>query len=418
MPEHCIIGKSILKKDGWSKVSGQAKFTDDISLPGMLYAKVLRSTVPHATVKGIDFAGALGLPGVVSVLTWKDVPGRNRVGIIIKDEPVLVEDKIRRIGDAVAVIAAEKQDIAEAALQKVSVNLEELSGLFTTGEAMADGAPLIHDRSGNIMAHRKVRKGDLDQALKSADLVIENTYRTPYVEHASLEPESSIALREGDSMTVWTSTQNPHFDRDEVAAVLGIEQNKVRVVQQHTGGGFGGKLDISTQCHAALLSWHTRRPVKLTYTREESFFVSSKRHPSTIKYLSAVSKTGKLLGVRVNVIADTGAYASYGPGVINRMAFHATGPYEVDNVHVDAYGVYTNNPYCGAMRGFGVPQLSFVHESQMDLLAEALGMDSWEIRRINLLRIHSSTATRQVLKNSVGMEETLNTVEAEAKKRM
>lgn len=410
-----IIGKPVLKKDGWSKVSGEARFASDISLPGMLYAKVLRSTVPHARVINVDYKQALKLTGVVSILTWQDIPGRNRVGIVFKDEPVLVEDKIRRVGDAIALVAAEKQEIAEAALKKVRVQWQELPGIFSTEAAMADGAPALHEQDGNIMLHRKIRKGNLERVLREADLVIENTYKTPFVEHAYLEPESSVAVRDGNGVTVWTCTQNPHFDRDEIAAVLGLEQSRVRVIQQHTGGGFGGKLDISTQCHAALLAWHTGRPVKLVYSREESFMASSKRHPSTIQYLSAASKDGKLLGVRVKIVADTGAYASYGPGVVNRMAFHATGPYAVPHVHVDAYGVYTNNPYCGAMRGFGVPQVSIAHESQMELLAAALNLDSWEIRRINLLRIGSSTATQQVLKHSVGLEETLRLVENKVK---
>jgi len=225
-----------------------------------------------------------------------------------------------------------------------------------------------------------------------------------------MEPETSIAHRDGNDITVWTSTQNPHFDRGEVAVMLGLDQNRVRIVQQATGGGFGGKLDISTQCHAALLAWHSNRPVKLTYTREESFVTSSKRHPFSIKYLTAADREGKLLGVMVKIVADTGAYASYGPAVVTRAALHATGPYYVPHVHVDAYAVYTNNPYCGAMRGFGVPQVGFAHEVQMDMLGERLGLDSWEIRRRNFLFPGMDTATGQILRQSVGIGETMKRV--------
>jgi len=405
-----VVGKSLQRKDGPLKVAGSAVFTDDLSLPGMLYAKVLRSSVPSAKVNKINCKEARLLPGVAAVLTAEDIPGRNGVGIIIKDEPVLVTDKIRRVGDALAIIAAETKDIAEAALQKIEVDLKETPGVFSPHEAMAPGAPLVHNNS-NILLVRKIRKGNIERALKEAAVIIERTYRTGCVEHVALEPESSLAQRENDSITVWTSTQNPHFDQREIAAVLGIEQGKVRVIQQHTGGGFGGKLDISTQCHAALLAWHTRRPVKLTYTRKESFIASGKRHPCTIKYLSAADKNGKLLGVKVEIVIDTGAYASYGPAVLTRGAVHATGPYEVPSVHVDAYCVYTNNPYCGAMRGFGVPQVAFAHETQMDLLAEALGISPWEIRKKNFLRTGSFTATSQMLSQSVGIEKTMKAVE-------
>lgn len=407
-----VVGKSLQRKEDRLKVTGSNLYTDDLILPGMLHASVLRSSVPSAKVKKINCKEARLLPGVAAVLTAQDVTGRNSVGIIVKDEPVLVTDKIRRVGDALALVAAETKDIAGEALQKIEVELEETPGVFSPQEAMAPGAPLIHNGS-NILLYRKIRKGDIERALQEADVLIERRYRTGWVEHMALEPESSLAKREGDSIIVWVSSQNPHFDRGEIAAVLGIAQERVRVIQQPTGGGFGGKLDISTQCHAALLAWHTRRPVKLTYTRKESFVASGKRHPYNVKYLSAADKNGKLLGVKVEIVIDTGAYASYGPGVLTRGAVHATGPYEVPNVHVDAYCVYTNNPYSGAMRGFGVPQVAFAHETQMDLLAEALGLSPWEIRRKNFLRAGSLTATSQMLYSSVGIEETMNKVKNE-----
>ncbi len=407
-----VIGKSLQRKEDWSKVAGANLYTDDLRLPGMLYAKVLRSKVPSAAVKKIDCAKAIRLPGVAAVLTADDIPGRNGVGIILKDEPVLVTNKIRRVGDALAVAAAETRDRAEQAVQKIKVELIETPGVFSPQSAMEPGAPLVHDKS-NILVYRKLRKGNIEEAFQKADVIIERTYRTGHVEHAAMEPESSLAQREGDNITVWVSSQNPHFDRGEIAAVLGIGQGRVRVIQQPTGGGFGGKLDISTQCHAALLAWYTHRPVKLTYTREESFIASGKRHPYVIKYISAADKEGMLLGVKAELVIDTGAYASYGPGVLTRGAVHVTGPYEVPNVYVDAYCVYTNNPYCGAMRGFGVPQVGFAHETQMDLLAEELGLSPWDIRMKNFLRAGSLTSTSQALQQSVGIKETMNRVKNE-----
>ena len=412
--ENRVVGKSKQRLEGWEKVSGETRFTDDLKLPGMLYARVLRSNVPHAEVIKIETGDALRVPGVVAVLTAQDVPGVNGVGIIVKDEPVLIEDRIRRIGDPLALVAAESLGAADAALSKIRVELKELPAVFSPEEAMAAVAPLLHGKS-NILFHRKIRKGDMAEALAKAHVVIENTYETPFAEHAAMEPEVSIAQRENDAITVWTSTQNPHFDRGEVATALGLDQNRVRVVQQATGGGFGGKLDISTQCHAALLAWHTYRPVKLVYTREESFIASGKRHPYIIKYLTAADRQGKLLGVKAEIVADTGAYASYGPGVVTRAAVHATGPYYVPHVHVDAYAVYTNNPYCGAMRGFGVPQVGFAHETQMDILGEKLGLNAWEIRSRNFLSPGMTTATGQLLQHSVGIGETLNRVKEKGK---
>ena len=409
MPEYHIVGKSKQRLEGFEKVTGELRFTDDLKFPGMLYAKVFRSTVPHGSVVQIETGEALQVPGVVAILTARDIPGRNGVGIIVKDEPVLIENRIRRIGDPLALVAAHSQAAADSAISKIRSEIKELAAVFTPKDALAESAPQLHEK-GNMLFHRKIRKGNIEEALAKADVVIENTYETPFVEHAAMEPEASIACRDNDSITVWASTQNPHFDRGEVATVLGLDQNRVRIVQQATGGGFGGKLDISTQCHAALLAWYTRYPVKLVYTREESFIASGKRHPYVINYLTAADRKGKLLGIKAEIFADTGAYASYGPGVVTRAAVHATGPYHVPHVHVDAYAVYTNNPYCGAMRGFGVPQVGFAHETQMDILGEKLGLGPWEIRSMNFLSPGMTTATSQMLEQSVGMGETLERV--------
>ncbi|MEI7463629.1 MAG: molybdopterin cofactor-binding domain-containing protein, partial [Candidatus Taylorbacteria bacterium] len=231
-----------------------------------------------------------------------------------------------------------------------------------------------------------------------------------------IEPEAGLDEYDGKLVTVWVSTQNVHFDRKEVARNLGLGVHQVRIVQAVTGGGFGGKLDISVQCYLALAAYKTGRPVKMVWQREESMIASAKRHPYIIDYKVGASAEGKLLALKSNIIGDTGAYASYGPAVLTRAAVHATGPYEVPNVYVDAYTVYTNNPQAGAMRGFGVPQMAFAHETHMDLLAEELGLSPFEIRRLNVLRPGGMTATGQVLEHSVGIGMTLEQACTEARK--
>ena len=423
------MGASVARKDAVQKVTGQAMFAADIVRPGMLYAKVLRSTVPHAVLKALDITEAAAYPGVVKVLTAADIPGASGegtllkgeicsdrdacfplvrpcgVGIILKDEPVLVHEKIRRIGDAIALVAAETEQAAEAALKLIKVSLQELPAVFDPIEAMKPDAPLVH--SNNILTVRKIRKGDVEAAFANADVILENRYQTQSVEHAYIEPEAGVAEYDGSMLTMWVSTQNVHFDRKEVARTMNMDVNRVRIIQAVTGGGFGGKLDISVQCYLALLAYHTRRPVKMVYSREESMVASAKRHPYIIDYKTAATKDGKWTALKATIIADTGAYASYGPGVITRAAVHATGPYEVPNVWIDAYAVYTNNPMAGAMRGFGVPQVAFAHESQLDQLAEKLGLSPLAVRLKNVLVPGGTTATGQVLKHSVGIKETL-----------
>ncbi|KJS13765.1 MAG: nicotinate dehydrogenase large molybdopterin subunit [Peptococcaceae bacterium BRH_c8a] len=413
---HKVIGCSVEQINGSKKVTGKSKFTDDLKMQGMLIAKVLRSNIPHARIKKIDISIAEKIPGVIAVLTAKDIQGENSVGIIIKDEPVLTDEKIRRIGEPIALIAAETEEQADMALAAIDVKLEEIQGVFDPEEALQPSATLVH-KGGNLLVHKKLRRGDAETAFKEAIVTAESNYITQMVEHAYIEPEAGIAYCDQDKVILLVSTQDPHYDREEIARVLGIGQHKVRVIQQPTGGGFGGKLDISVQCHVALLARATGRPVKLTYTRQESIIASPKRHPYKIYYKSAAGEDGKLLGVKVKIICDTGAYASYGPAVVTRALVHATGPYSIPNVHVDAYGVFTNNPVCGAMRGFGVPQMAFAHESQMDILAEKLNISPWEIRRRNFLTPGAITGTGQKLGQSVGILETLNKVQSYVKEQ-
>lgn len=404
------VGKSVVKKDAVAKVTGKSVFAADIRLDGMLQVKVLRSSLAHALVRNIDVSRACSLPGVAAVLTYKDIPGTNAFGIIVKDEPVLVVDKVRCKGDALAIVAAETEAIASKALDLIEVDYEEIPAVYSAKDAMQDEAPRVH-AAGNILAADKIRKGDAEKALNSCDVVVTNNYCTQMVEHCYIEPETGIAYMDGDVVVIKACTQNPHYDRVDVAANLAVPLNKVRVVQTTTGGGFGGKLDISTQVHLALLTQKTGRPVRLVFDREESFLATSKRHPFFISYTSGATKNGLLKAVKVHFICDTGAYASYGPATMKRALVHATGPYEVPHVSVDGYCVYTNNPRAGAMRGFGAPQMAFAHESQMDALAVKLGISPLEIRMKNALRQGSVTATGQVIKESVGLVETIESVQ-------
>lgn len=406
MKEFAVLGKTVARQDALDKVLGKTKYSGDIVLPGMLYVKALRSETPHARIVRLDTSAAKALPGVHAVIDAKDVPCSNAHGIVVKDEPVLAQGKVRKIGEPLAVVAAENEAIAEAALALIEVDLEELPAVFDAEAAMLPEAPAIHEK-GNVMALRKIRKGDVAGAFSRAAIIVENTYRTQMQEHAYIEPEAGVAYCEQDTVVLMVSTQNPHFDRKEVARNLGWPVNKVRVIQAPTGGGFGGKLDISVQIILALLAAKTKRPVRFVYTREESLIATTKRHPCILRYKTAADESGRLLAVEATIIGDTGAYASYGPATLTRSAVHATGPYEVPHVKIDAYTVYTNNPTAGAMRGFGVPQVAFAHEQQMDLVALQAGISPFEVRRINALQNGSATATGQILQGSVGLLETL-----------
>lgn len=405
-----IVGKRVKRVDALEKVMGKAIFADDLSFEGMLYAKVLRASMPHAKIKKVDASGAERLKGVRVVLTAKDIPGENRIGVLggtFKDQPVLCDDKVRFVGDSVALVAAESEEVVEEAIKLIKVKYEELPPVFDPIAAMEEDAPQVHE-GGNVVAYRKVRRGDVEEGFKKSDIVIEGSYKTPFYEHAYLEPEAGIAKVDTEgNVTIWAGTQFPSDVREEVASMLGLPFNKVRVIQTTTGGAFGGKLDISVHCHVALLAFKTGSPVKLVYSREESIMASNKRHPFVIEYKTGTTKEGKLLAVEAKLIGNTGAYLSYGPAVLTRAAVHTTGPYEVPNVKIDAYTVYTNCFVCGAMRGFGVPQVAVAHEAQMDRLSESLGINPIELRLKNAFKAGSVTPTGQVLEHSVGFKETL-----------
>lgn len=406
-----IVGSSVIRVDGIPKVTGESKFANDYFFPNMAYAKPLLSAHPHALIKNIDTSKAQALDGVIGVYTSKDIPGPNIVGIMphIKDTPVLAGDKVRCYGDAVALVVAESAEIAEEALSLINVDYEPLPGVFTVEDAIKEDAPKVHE-GGNLLLHRKMYRGDIEKGFEEAAVIVEDNFKTRMNEHAYIEPEAGVALMEGGVLKVYTITQGAHYHRGEIAVNLNLPASKVRVIQTTTGGGFGGKIDVSLQVLVALAAFKTGRPVKMAYSREESMVVSTKRHPYYMHYKIGARSDGKLTAVQAEIYGDTGAYSSHGPGVLTRTAASIVGPYEVDNIKVDAYCVYTNNPQAGAMRAFGSPQASIAYEALMDELAQKLGISAVEIRRINGYRKGSVIPTGQVLNDGVGFMETFEKV--------
>jgi CO/xanthine dehydrogenase Mo-binding subunit len=392
--------------DGIQKVTGKAIFAGDIYMPNMLFVSVLRSPLPCAQIVSIDCSEAKKLPGVKAVLTSKDIPGSNRYGVIVKDQQYLAEERVRFVSDPVAVVAAETKELADQALKKIHIDYRKLPAVFDPEEAMKPGAPQVHE-NGNILHHRKIRKGNIEDGFDKADIIVEKSFRSQTAEHAYLEPEAAIAYMDHGQMVVQCCTQAPHYTRTEIAEMLRFPINKVRIIQTTTGGAFGGKAELSVQPYAALCSYMTGQPVKYVFTREESIFSSTKRHAFNLYYKLGANKEGKLTAAQVLIIGNTGAYASFGPSVLTRSATMALGPYDCPNVHVDAYAIYTNYPIGGAMRGFGAPQMAPCHEAIMDEIARRCGLSPIEIRQKNILRPGSTTVTNQILKHGIGALKTL-----------
>lgn len=392
------------------RLTGEAGFAADLHMDAAVTVMAVRSDRHHAEIIDVDMARALKIPGCVAVFTSKDIPGRNRLGIINKDQRLLADDKVRCIGDPVALVAGESPEAAEEALRAIRVEYRDLPAVFDAEEALRPGAHPIHE-GGNVLGRRVIKRGNPEAAFEEADAVVERVYATTFVEHTYLEPDAGLAYLDEDGiLVIFASTQNPHYDQKDVADLLGLDENRVRIIQAATGGGFGSKLDLNVQGFVGLAAFLLKRPARMVYTREEAYLCTAKRHPLKIRFKSAASKDGRLLAADVHIVGDTGAYASYGLAVTSRSAAHATGPYEIPNVSIESVLAYTNNPMAGAMRGFGVPQVAFAHESQMDLLAEALGISPLEIRSKNCYRIGSTTATGHELTASVGIGATLDAV--------
>ncbi len=410
------IGGAMARIDAADKVSGRALYTDDYAEPGMLYGKALRSPYARARLAALDVSAAAALPGVAAVLTWKDIPGERFIGHLVADWPTLVAvgEETRTAGDAVALVAAADPEIAEKARALIRADYEELEPLVDPEAALAPGAPALHP-GGNLLSSLTLRRGDADAALAKAAHRVARSFSTPFTEHAFMEPESALAYppdAEG-VVVVRTGEQNIFDGREYVAKTLGIPEERVRILSSFVGGGFGGKEDQSVQHFAALLAWKCGKPVKFTFTRAESILVHPKRHPMKIDVEIGCDASGRIVGSRGRIVADTGAYASLGSPVLHRAVTHFGGPYDYQDIHVEGFCVYTNNPPAGAFRGFGVPQVNFAFESCLDLLAEEAGISAWEIRMRNAIRPGGCLPNGQIAGPDTALVECLQEVKDE-----
>jgi len=405
-----MIGTSPKRVDVREKITGTARYGEDLRMAGMLYAKVKHAEYPHAKILSVKTARAEKLKGVAAVVTAADVPGNPAFGAIIIDNQPIAGDKVRYLGDAVAVVAAETEAIAEKAVNLIKVKYKELPGLFDPRESLKPDAPLIHE-GGNLIVHHKTRRGDIAAGFADADRVIERSYSVQRVDHAYIEPEVVVAYFEPDGTLVVKGSHQSIFNiRSAVAGVMGLPLSKVRIVQASLGGSFGGKDDCMSVlgCRAGILALKTGRPVMLSNSREDSLVESYKRHPYFMDYKVGVKDDGAITAMEIKMVADGGAYASMTQFVTWRSVVHATGPYRVPHVKTDVYGVYTNNTYTGAFRGFGSPQITFAYESLMDEIAEELGMEPLQFRRMNILHDNDITATGQKLDHTVSVGQALD----------
>jgi selenium-dependent xanthine dehydrogenase len=384
---------------------------NDLQVPNLLHGAVRFSDHPRARIRHVDTTAARSYPGVVAVLTAADVPGERWQGLISRDWPQMIAEgeTTGYVGDVLAVVAAETRWQARAAAAAIVVDYDVLQPVTDPSAALAPDAPEIHV-GGNLLSVSRVVRGDVDRALADSAHVITETFHTSRIEHAFLEPESALAVPEEGGLHVFSQGQGIWDDRRQIASYLGLPEATVRVTQVSAGGAFGGKEDLAVQGHAALLAWATKRPVKLTLSRAESIRFHPKRHPMTLEYTIGADADGHLTAVRARITGDTGAYASLGAKVLERSAGHACGAYRAPNVDVEARAVVTNNPPSGAMRGFGTPQANFAIESLMDVLAERVGVDGWEIRWRNALDVGDTFGTGQVLAAGVGLKQTLRAV--------
>ena len=414
------IGSRTARYEARELALGERSFVNDLRAPGMLHGAIRFADHPRALVRRIDTSRAAALPGVVAVVTWRDVPGKRRQGLIVDDWPLFVGEgeTTRYVGDVLAAVAAETREAAREAAALIEVEYDVLEPVTDPFAALAADAPPLHD-GGNLVSLSVVRRGDVDAALASAAFVANDTFRTEAIEHAFLEPESCLAVPRADDaapgdaasgeprVRLYSQGQGAWEDRRQVASFLGLPPADVRVTQVSTGGAFGGKEDLNVQGQAALLALVSGRPVLLALSRRESLGFHVKRHPFTMDYTVACDEEGRLLAVRARLVGDNGAYASVGGKVLERAAGHACGAYRVPNVDVEARAVYTNNPPSGAMRGFGANQANFALEGLLDVLAERVGIDGWEIRWRNALETGDQFGTGQRLGPGVGLKKTL-----------
>jgi OHCU decarboxylase len=415
------IGTSTVRADGVPKVKGEFEYASDMRMEGMLWGATLRSPHPRADVLGIDVGPALAVPGVHAVLTHEDVPGRKTYGMEIADQPVLAMGQVRYQGEPVAIVAADHPESARRAAAAIEVEYEVLEPVVDAERAMTPGAPELHPETpetprlhgeGNVLRHVRINHGDPEA---HADVVVSGEYEVGMQDQAFLGPESGLAVPDGEGgVDLHIATQWLHVDHWQVAASLGLEPEQVRLRLGGVGGAFGGREDLSMQIHACMLALHTGRPVKMAYNREESFFGHVHRHPCRMRYEHGATRDGRLVFVRARIVLDGGAYASSSTAVCANAACFACGPYDVPNARVDAFVAYTNNPPCGAMRGFGAVQVAFAHEAQMDRLAAALELDPVQLRIRNAMAPGSRMPTGQVVPEPAPVAELLERVRAMA----
>jgi len=401
------VGDSPARPDGRQKVTGEFAYSSDLWLDGMLWGATLRSPHPRARLTGLDITRALALPGVFAVLTHDDVPGSKTYGLEHQDQPVLACGQVRYQGEPVALVAADHPETARRAVARITACYEVLPPVTDARAALTPDAPALHE-GGNLVRHVRIRKGHPGTP---ADVVVRGEYHVGMQDQAFLGPESGLAMpAEDGGVDLFVATQWLHVDRGQIAASLGLPEDQVRITLSGVGGAFGAREDLSMQIHACLLALRTGKPVKMVYSREESFFGHVHRHPASLRYEHGSTADGGLVYVKADIVLDGGAYASSSPAVAANAATLGTGPYEVAHVAMDCYAVYTNNPPCGAMRGFGAVQACFAYEAQMDKLAAALRMDPVELRIKNAMREGSVMPTGQVVDSAAPVAEILNLV--------
>ena len=413
------IGRSLPRLEARDKVSGRAEYTHNLVLPGMLHAKIFRSTIAHGRIKSIDTSAAKKIPGVFRVITIDDIKTvipNPYYGPAFHDQPILADQKVRFVGEPVAVVLADDPHVAEQAVQEITAEYEELPAVYDEIEALtskvyvhdelkpagsfADLKHLTGRKQTNVALDFKLRRGDVEKGFAEAAHVFEHTFRTQKVLHLAFEPFVSIGdATKRDQVTVYTSSQGPSFVRVEIARLLGLPENKVRIRVPYVGGGYGSKLYIKLEALATALSLLARRPVKIALTMEEQFYQITK-HPCTFKIKSGVDKDGKIIARKCEVYWNGGAYADVGPRVTQKSGFTASGPYDIEHVHVDSYALYTNLTPAGALRGFGIPQLVWSYESHTDMIARALKIDPLEFRRKNVLKKDAPHATGTPIKDA------------------
>lgn len=403
--------EQINRVDAENKATGATRYMSDLSFPGMLYGWFVRSKYPHALIKSVDISRAMALDGVVTVLTAKDVPGFNGFGIVTPDMPVICGDKVRYMGDTVALVAAVTERIAEQAAGLVDVEYEVLPVVDDPVEALKPDAPKVHEK-GNVCLHTLINKGDVEQGLRESDVVIEHEYRTPRQAHTPLETESGIAVPEPDgSLSLYAGSQYSFRDQLQLARILGMNPRMIHVYSNPVGGAFGGKDELTIQGGIALLAMKTGKPVKVFLSREESLVSGWKRHPFIVRIKTGFKRDGTMLANEVTCYEDKGAYSSLGGPVLNLALEHASSLYRVPNTRHEGWGVFTNNGVSGAFRGFGVPQVIFALESNMNEAAEKLGLDPVTIRRKNVLNQGEVSPIGHTLRTGVSMELVLDAIE-------